>query len=332
MIRQYIDVSTSVSLPSISITASTSTPNYGATVSFSASASNFTPTSYIWYSNNNVIGYGNPIVWTANVAYGQTISCLAYDSTRYTYGVLGVTATPVRLTSLSMDGVNDWAGGNWAASVTFSQSETWSFWIKLDVIDTSFRTIMTQGYPTTAANFNWMLSTNAGAYNMRFGEATGVYAYNFSYVNLSWQHLLISRRNTGSAVRFDMWSNGTQVITNGSGAISIGSNVINTINFGNMATAVGSSRQRCKVTAFSHYLGMATQSDATQLYNSGTPLSNPITNTGNLTLVEYFPFIENAVTPSTNYGSPTVITGINGGKIYMGNQFASPYGLVTDIP
>ena len=315
-------------VPSISIVSSTSSVNFGSTVSFTVSALNFTPNNFTFYSDNNLIGTSSlsTFTWTTNKPFSQSIRCLATDGSLFASDTIGLTVSAARVTSLSMDGVNDWAIGNWQSNQNFTQSESWSFWYKLNVLG-GYRTMITTGYTTTAANYNWQLNVNSANFDFRFGEATGVYPYSFTYSNGIWQNIVVARSNNGSSATFCVFRDGVQVVT-GSGAVSSGTSATNNFFLG----LLGSSRERYLFHGFSHYTGMATLTDAQQLFNNRSPLVVPTTTTGNISLQEYFPFGESAVVPSTNYGTPTIVKGVYGGRMTINQGFASPFGLVTDIP
>lgn len=314
--------------PSLSLSTTTSTPAYGASFTITATPTGITPTAYTWYANGIQIGTGPSLTWTVNVAGAITLTCVATDATRAVVGSTSITSTVPRNSGLYGDGVNDSAVASWKPSATFATSESWSFWFKTNPLG-GYRMVLLCGYPTTVNSFCWYLAVNGSALDLRFGEAGGSYGGSIAYTANVWNHMLVSRTNTGSTIALKAWLNGVAVI-NTSGATTIGSNMMPNLFFGQNPYGLG--RERCSIAAISHYTGAAALADATALYNSGTPLAMPTTGTGNLTLQEYFPFMESPVVPSTNYGTPTAVAGINGGRLYCGQGYASPYGLVADIP
>jgi hypothetical protein len=124
------------SAPALAVSSSNATPAYGSNVTLTATATGFTPTSYIWTINDAIIGTGSPLVYTVLQAGAVTVRCMATDGVNYAWGVTTINtaddadaAAYLTATGLSSDlwrqGVNRYiydlkAGGVWATRRTIN--------------------------------------------------------------------------------------------------------------------------------------------------------------------------------------------------------------------
>lgn len=315
-------------IPELFIQSSNVTPSFGDGVTFNAIPIGMTPTSYAWYANGTLIGTGASLAWTVNAVGSIGILCVADDGTNTVQASTTVMAGYTRVTSIYTDGVNDFVRGNWKIGAAKGRALSVSFWVKY-VSGTAF--FIRIGEPVDGQNYTFLVqpSSTGPAFNFRIGAGSGFYSVSQAVTANVWYHVVMTYRCAGysTANPLAIYVNGSAIYTNASpsGLFQMvkPSIQLGVPDFGGAASV--------KFHGLSIYEDCISAAQAATLYNGGTPLSVP-TLTG-VTMSEYFGGAESAQVPSTNTSAPwTEISGINGGKIYCNNAFATPYGLITDIP
>lgn len=315
--------------PSLSLSTTTSTPAYGASFTITATPSGFTPTSYTWLANGNQIGTGTPLVWTVNLLGSVVITCIATDGSNTAIGTTTLTSTYTRVTSIYTDGVNDFVRGNWKIGAAKGRALSVSFWVKY-VSGTAF--FIRIGEPVDGQNYTFLVqpSSTGPALNFRIGAGSGYHIASQAVTANVWYHVVMTYRCAGysTANPIAIYVNGTSVYSTTS--TSNHTQVVKpSIQLG-VPEGFGGAAS-VKFHGLSIYEDCISAAQAATLYNGGTPLSVP-TLTG-VTMSEYFGGMEVAQVPSTNTSAAwTEVVGVNGGVINCNNNFASPYGLVADIP
>lgn len=315
-------------IPELSIESSNVTPSFGDGVTFNAIPTGMTPTNYTWYANGVQIGTGATLAWTVNAVGSIGILCVADDGTTTVQASTTVTAGYTRVTSIYTDGVNDFVRGNWKIGAAKGRALSVSFWVKY-VSGTAF--FIRIGEPVDGQNYTFLVqpSSTGPALNFRIGTGTGYHIASAAITAGVWNHVVMTYRCAGysTANPIAIYVNGISVYSTTSTSnhtqVVKPSIQLGLPDFGGAASV--------KFHGLSIYEDCISAAQAATLYNGGTPLSVP-TLTG-VTMSEYFGGAESAQVPSTNTSAAwTEVAGVYGGTIYCNNAFATPYGLVTDIP
>lgn len=311
------------------VSASTSTPAYGASVTLYATPSGgFTPTTYKWYANGTQIGTGASLAWAVNAVGSISILCVADDGVNTAQSSTTITAGYTRATSIYTDGVNDFVRGNWKIGAAKGRALSVSFWVKY-VSGTAF--FIRIGEPVDGQNYTFLVqpSSTGPAFNFRIGAGPGFHVASQAVTANVWYHVVMTYRCAGysTANPIAIYVNGTSVYSNtstsGNTQVVKPSVQLGLPDFGGAASV--------KFHGLSIYEDCISAAQAATLYNGGTPLNVP--TLAGVTMSEYFGGAESAQVPSTNTSAAwTEVAGVYGGKLYCNNNFASPYGLVADIP
>lgn len=331
------DVTSAASTPpSLSVASTNYTPVHdGPTYTVTASATGLTPTSYTFIypidnAGNKAITTqaGNALAITPRGLGSQIIRVIATNGVTSIEGEVTVTVSYARVTSLYTDGVNDFARGNWRIGSAQGRALSVSFWLKY-ISGTAF--FIRIGEPVDGQNYIFMIqpSSTGPALNFRIGDGVGFFSASAPITANVWNHITLTYRCPG-------WSTANPV-----GIYVNGSTISTTTSVSSRTQVVKPSIQlgipdfggaaSIKIHGLSIYEDCLSAAQAIILRNGGTPLSIP--SLSGVEMSEYFGGQEAAQVPSTNTSAPwTEVKGINGGCIYCNNSFASPYGLVTDIP
>lgn len=314
--------------PTLTVTSSNATPTFGASVTLTATPTNITPSGYVWYANGNQIGTGNGLAWTVNVLGSISITCVATDGTLTVQGSSTITSTYVRRTSIYTDGVNDFVRGYWRLGSAGGRALTASFYLKY-VSGTAF--FIRIGEQVDGQNYTFLVqpSSTGPAFNFRIGGVIGFYTASQAVTAGVWYHVVMTYRCAGysTANPVAIYVNGSAIFTNAtpSGLLQIvkPSIQLGLPDFGGAASV--------KFHGLSLFEDCISAAQAATLYNGGTPLNDP--TLAGINRSEWFGGFEVAQVPSTNTALPyTKVLGVNGGVLNCNNNYASPFGLVTDIP
>lgn len=324
-------------VPTISIVSTNYIPVHnGPTYTVTAAtATGLTPTSYTFiYPIDNAGNLaittqaGNSLAITPRGLGSQIIRVIATDGVTAIEGRVTVTVSYTRVTSIYTDGVNDFARGFWKIGSAQGRALSISFWLKYVSGSAFFIRI---GEPVDGQNYTFLVqpSSTGPALNFRIGAGTGYHIASAAITAGVWNHVVMTYRCPGysTANPIAIYVNGTSVystttITHHTQVVKP-SIQLGLPDFGGAASV--------KLHGLSFYEDCLSAAQASTLRNGGTPLSIP--SLSGVDMSEYFGGEEAAQVPSTNTSAPwTEVKGINGGRIYCNNSFASPYGLVTDIP
>ena len=187
------------------------------------------------------------------------------------------------------------------------------------------------GETTDAQNYVFLVqpSSTGPAFNFRIGAGVGFYGASQAVTAGVWYHIIMTYRVNGwsTANPMAIYINGSAIYTNAtpSGMLQIvkPSIQLGVPGFGGAASV--------KFHGLSIYEDCISAAQAATLYNGGTVLSDPTLS--GVDRSEWFGGLEVAQVPSTNTALPyTKVLGVNGGALNCDNNYASPFGLVTDIP
>lgn len=305
--------------PSLSVSTSSATPNFGASVTLTATATGFTPTTYTWYANGNQIGTGASLAWTVNIAGAIDIVCVATDGTLTAQGTASITSIIVAQSVCYLDGVNDGFSftalpddhdlGALTFRFRFLSEATGSSWPLSIVSNQAMGELLRLNITTTQAiAYVW--------------TGTGFLIGTANYLVGQWNELTFSRK-TNSTITADnvtrIWLNGSLVTS----AINTGSPAAQfTAFFGQ--TIYGNTKM--KVKALTLFQGITDNAGAAAL---AAQADNDYPAASGLTLVEHVPFTQAPFTPSTVQPLSRA-NGITGrGFCQFNANFASPFGLVA---
>ena len=304
---------------SLSVSSSSASPNFGASVTLTATPTGFTPSSYTWYANGTQIGTGASLAWTVNIAGAITILCVATNGTSTAQASTSITGVLVINSVAYFDGVNDSMSFNAMPADGDLGELTFRFRFLSEATFTSHFAAgaFNNGYGDLC---RFRLSTNQVEISVWNGSSflVGLANHNIG----AWNEIAFTRKTnstTGANNVTRIWLNGT-LVTSSTNTTAPASSF--TVFFGQ--TTHGNNKVRIKCIAL--FQGTADNAAASAL---AAQADNVLPSATGLTLVDTAVFTVAPQVPSTTQ-PVTRMRGITGrGYCQFNTNFAAPFGLVT---